>query len=266
MWLLKLQGRNEPPTGLPRGNECVCEDGTGWRLLSIVVVLRVVVRGTEWGESQLVDTEKFACTRGGVRLSLRTASRMYTTTTTSCTSWTVGSYPSLHACSLFQCPTVSLARRRKMERKSVQKSWETLRSGARAVISPFSSSSFSTNHRYSVTKQFSSLVGRFTCLYKLKTSIQIARGAHSHTQTHHLAPLATNKNYRVWTLKHVNYHLRVDETTYRNKRDDHKEKKGRLFNINHAISVSSKYSPTNKERIRLRIKKDLAKNAKNVFF
>lgn len=93
-----------------------------------------------------------------------------------------------------------------------------------------------------VTKQslsFSlSLVGRFMCLYKLKTSIQIARGAHSHTQTHHLTPLATNKNYRVWTLKHVNYHLRVDETTHRNKRDDHKEK-GQFLNNR---SVSPNYS------------------------
>lgn len=155
----------------------------------------------------------------------------------------------------FQCPTVSLARRRKMERKSVQKSWETLRSGARAVISPFSSSSFSTNRRCSVTKQFSSLVGPFYVFIQTKNEhTNCSRRAFTHTNTAHLAPLATNKNYRVWTLKHVNYHLRVDETTYRNKRDDHKEKKGRLFNINHASSLSSNYSWSNKERIRLWIK------------
>lgn len=35
----------------------------------------------------------------------------------------------------------------------------------------------------SLSLSFSSLVGRFTCLYKLKTSIQIARSAHSHTIT-----------------------------------------------------------------------------------
>lgn len=70
-----------------------------------------------------------------------------------------------------------------------------------------------------------------------------SRRAFTHTYKHTTSHLWRQiKITAVWTLKHVNYHLRVDETTYRNERDDHKEKKGRLFYINCAISVSSNYS------------------------